>query len=68
MAALGNGVDVLSALETEDLRLSTEPHHLVSDQGVITDVTRAAAGTDFADALVAAVAAHRHWGRPPARA
>ncbi|OIJ95703.1 catalase HPII [Streptomyces sp. MUSC 14] len=67
VAALGNGVDVLTALEPEGVRLSTRSHQLVADQGLVTDAGPDPAGPDFARALVAAVAAHRHWGRSPAR-
>ncbi|MEU6577952.1 catalase [Streptomyces sp. NPDC046805] len=67
VAALGNGVDVLAALEPEGLRLSLEPHHQVTDQGVITDAAPDPASAEFVRALAAAVAAHRHWGRPAPR-
>ncbi|MDQ0994371.1 catalase [Streptomyces sp. V3I7] len=67
VAALGNGVDVLAALEPEGIHLSMEPHRTVTDQGVITDVAPGPASAEFARALAAAVAAHRHWGRPAPR-
>ncbi|WEO93109.1 catalase [Streptomyces sp. FXJ1.172] len=67
VAALGNGVDVLTVLEPEGVRLSTQSHQLVADQGVVTDAGPHPASAEFARALVAAIGAHRHWGRPPAR-
>lgn len=67
VAALGNGVDVLSALEPQGVRLSEEPHRSVADHGVVTDTAADTADPEFTRALVAALAAHRHWGRAPAR-
>ncbi|MGW7254396.1 catalase [Streptomyces sp. NPDC054834] len=67
IGALGSGVGILSALEPEGLRLSTEFHHMISDRGVVTDTAPGAAHTDFVRAFVASIAAHRHWGRPPLR-
>ncbi|MGW2640508.1 catalase [Streptomyces sp. NPDC001348] len=67
IGALGSGVGILSALEPEGLRLSTEFHHMISDRGVVTDTAPGAAHTDFVRAFVAAIAGHRHWGRPPLR-
>lgn len=67
VAALGNGVDVLSALDPEGVRLATGTRGVVADQGVVTDATRDTMSAEFARAFVAALAAHRHWGRPPAR-
>lgn len=67
VAALGNGVDVLSVLEPEGVRLSAESHRVVADQGVVTDIAPDTASPEFTRAFVAALAAHRHWGRPPTR-
>ncbi len=65
VGALGSGVGVLSALEPEGLRMSAEFHRVVADRGVVTDTAPGPASEEFRDAFVAAVAAHRHWGRPP---
>jgi catalase len=67
VAALGSGVGVLSGLEPEGLRLSAEFHRVVADQGVVTDTSPGAASEEFLRTFVSAVAAHRHWGRPPVR-
>jgi catalase len=67
VGALGSGVGILSALEPEGLRLSTEFHRVVADQGVVTDTSPGAASEEFTRAFVEAIAAHRHWNRPPAR-
>ncbi|MEU2272979.1 catalase [Streptomyces olindensis] len=67
VGALGSGVGVLSALEPEGLHLSTEFQRVVTDQGVVTDTSPGPASAEFLDAFVAAIAAHRHWGRPPVR-
>ncbi|MBC9728697.1 hypothetical protein [Streptomyces sp. TRM68367] len=67
MGALGSGVGVLSALEPEGLRLSAEFHRVVADQGVVTDTSPGPASEEFLRALVDAIAAHRHWNRPPVR-
>jgi catalase len=67
VGALGSGVGVLSALDPEGVRLSTEFHRVVTDQGVVTDTSPGSASTEFVQAFVAAIAAHRHWDRPPAR-
>ncbi|MFF7763542.1 catalase [Streptomyces griseorubiginosus] len=67
IGALGSGVGILSALEPEGLRLSTEFHHVESDLGVVTETSPGAAGEEFLDAFVAAIAAHRHWDRLPTR-
>ncbi|MER5434464.1 catalase [Streptomyces sp. NPDC002588] len=65
VAALGSGVGVLSALQPEGVRLSTEFHRVVADQGVITDTSPGTASTEFVQAFVDAIAAHRFWNRPP---
>ncbi|KUM79333.1 catalase [Streptomyces griseorubiginosus] len=67
IGALGSGVGILSALEPEGLRLSTEFHRVESDLGVVTETSPGAAGEEFLDAFVAAIAAHRHWDRLPTR-
>ncbi|WP_141207734.1 catalase [Streptomyces griseorubiginosus] len=67
IGALGSGVGILSALEPEGLRLSTEFHHVESDLGVVTETSPGTAGEEFLDAFVAAIAAHRHWDRLPTR-
>ncbi|MFI1358596.1 catalase [Streptomyces sp. NPDC020898] len=65
VGALGSGVGVLAALEPEGLRMSAEFHRVVADRGVVTDTAPGPASEEFRDVFVAAVAAHRHWGRPP---
>lgn len=67
VGALGSGVGILSALEPEGLDVSTEFHRVVDDQGVVTDTSPGAASEEFCRAFVTAVAAHRHWDRPPLR-
>ncbi|MET8943592.1 hypothetical protein ABZX30_08370 [Streptomyces sp. NPDC004542] len=67
IGALGSGAGILSGLEPEGLRVSTEFPHMISDRGVVTDTAPGAAHPDFTGAFVAAIAAHRHWGRPPLR-
>ncbi|MEV6943466.1 catalase [Streptomyces sp. NPDC051172] len=67
VGALGSGVGVLSALEPEGLRLSTGDRRTVSDRGVVTDTSPGTPDTEFAQAFVDAIAAHRHWDRPPVR-
>lgn len=67
IGALGSGVGVLSSLEPEGLRLSAEFHRVESDHGVVTETSPGPAGEEFLDAFVAAIAAHRHWDRPPTR-
>ncbi len=66
VGAFGSGVGILSALEPTGLRLSTGFHRMVSDRGVVTDMAPGTAGEEFLGAFVAAIAAHRHWDRPPA--
>ncbi|MFI7500044.1 catalase [Streptomyces sp. NPDC049687] len=65
VGALGSGVGVVAALKPEGVRLSTEFHRVVTDQGVVTDTSPGAASEEFVQAFVAAIAAHRHWGRLP---
>ncbi|MFF0086522.1 catalase [Streptomyces canus] len=67
IGALGSGVGILSSLEPEGLRLSTEFHRVESDQGVVTETSPGPAVEEFLDAFVAAIAAHRHWDRLPTR-
>ncbi|GGW94078.1 catalase [Streptomyces lomondensis] len=67
VGALGSGVGVLSALEPEGLHLSTEFQRVVADQGIVTDTSPGPASEEFLNAFVDAIAAHRHWGRPPVR-
>ncbi|MGW2568022.1 catalase [Streptomyces sp. NPDC001537] len=67
VGALGSGVDVLSALEPEGLRLATGDRRTVSDRGVVTDMSPGTPDTEFVQAFVDAIAAHRHWDRPPVR-
>ncbi|MFY7627261.1 hypothetical protein [Streptomyces sp. NY05-11A] len=65
VGALGSGVGVLSGLHLEGVRLSTEFHRVVSDQGVVTNTSPGTASPEFVRAFVTAIAAHRHWNRPP---
>ena len=67
VGALGSGVGVLSALEPAGLRMSTEFHAVVADQGVVTDTSPGTASTEFVRAFVSAIADHRFWQRPPVR-
>ncbi|MGW3119481.1 catalase [Streptomyces sp. NPDC001107] len=67
VGALGSGVGVLSALEPDGLRLSAGGRSTVSDRGVVTDTSPGTADTEFVQAFVDAIAAHRHWDRPPVR-
>ncbi|MDQ1049821.1 catalase [Streptomyces sp. V4I2] len=67
VGALGSGVGILSALEPEGVRLSTEFHRVVTDRGVVTDTSPGTASEEFTRAFVAAIAAHRYWDRPPTR-
>lgn len=65
VGAFGSGVGVVSALEPDGLRLSTDS--VVADRGVVTDAAPGAADAACVRAFVAAIAAHRHRDRPPAR-
>ncbi|MFF7788701.1 catalase [Streptomyces sp. NPDC007991] len=67
VGALGSGVGVLSALEPEGLRVSTEFQRVVTDQGVVTDTSPGPASEEFLNAFCSVIAAHRHWGRGPVR-
>ncbi|MFH8798922.1 catalase [Streptomyces sp. NPDC017936] len=67
VGALGSGVGVLSALAPEGLRLADGSDRTMSDRGVVTDTSPGSAGPEFVQAFVAAIAAHRHWDRPPVR-
>ncbi|MFC8519113.1 catalase [Streptomyces sp. NPDC057257] len=64
VGALGSGVDVLAALDAEGVTLSAGS--VVADRGVVTDRSERAA-SEFVREFVAAIAAHRHWDRPPVR-
>ncbi|ATL31879.1 catalase [Streptomyces formicae] len=65
IGALGSGVGVLGCLRAEGLRIASEQGNVVSEHGVVTDPTPGADVTSFAHAFVQAIAAHRHWDRPP---
>src|SRR5690349_8529127 len=65
VGALGSGVGVLSGLHLEGVRLSTEFHRVVADRGVVTDTSPGTASPEFVREFVTAIAAHRHWNRPP---
>ncbi|MEU6064617.1 catalase [Streptomyces sp. NPDC047082] len=65
VAALGSAVGVLTALKPQEVRLSTEAHQLVADQGVVTDASPGSASPEFIRAFIDAIAAHRYWNRPP---
>ncbi|WP_199837514.1 DJ-1/PfpI family protein, partial [Streptomyces caniscabiei] len=67
IGALGSGVGVLAALRPEGVRLSSEFHHVVADRGVVTDTAQGTASDDFTREFITAIAAHRHWNRPPTR-
>jgi catalase len=67
IGALGSGVGILSSLEPEGLRLSTEFHRVEADRGVVTETSPGPAVEEFLDAFVAAIASHRHWDRLPTR-
>ncbi|MHB9755368.1 catalase [Streptomyces sp. BYX5S] len=67
VGALGSGVGVLSPVVPESVRVSTQGGSVVADQGVVTDTSAGATGADFVREFTRAVAAHRHWGRPPVR-
>jgi hypothetical protein len=38
---------------------------LTTDQGVVTDTSPGTASPEFVREFVTAIAAHRHWNRPP---
>ncbi|MCP9205927.1 catalase [Streptomyces sp. NEAU-Y11] len=67
IGALGSGVGLLAALETEGLHIASGHGHVCADRGVVTDTTTGAASEEFTGAFTEAVAAHRHWDRPTAR-
>ncbi|MCH5670461.1 catalase [Streptomyces gilvus] len=67
VGALGSGVEVLSVLQPQGVELSAGSRGVIADRGVVTDASPGAAGAEFARAFVAAIAAHRHWDRPPVR-
>ncbi|WP_432037776.1 catalase [Streptomyces cucumeris] len=67
IGALGSGVGLLAALETEGLHIASGHGHVCADRGVVTDTTTGAASEEFTRAFTEAVAAHRHWDRPAAR-
>ncbi len=62
IAAVGEGTDLLEAVDLPDTELAVEGD-LVSDAGVVTcrndDLER------FAEAFVDAISQHRHWERSP---
>jgi catalase len=66
IAAFGAGVDVLEALPLPGASVADANDEVVTEAGVVT--TRVAApATDFTDALVEALGAHRHHDRPLAK-
>ncbi|MFG2583529.1 catalase [Streptomyces malaysiensis] len=67
IGALGSGVGILSTLEPEGLHIASGHGHVCTDRGVVTDTTTGAASEDFTRAFTEAIAAHRHWNRPPVR-
>ncbi|MFJ9905931.1 catalase [Streptomyces sp. NPDC101152] len=67
VGALGSGVEVLSVLQPQGVELSTGARGVIADQGVVTDASPGPATAEFAQAFVTAIAAHRHWDRPPVR-
>ncbi|MGW0732348.1 catalase [Streptomyces sp. NPDC002851] len=67
VGALGSGVGLVAKLEPEGLRLAGDGDGAVTDRGVISDTSTGAAGEEFLSELTAAIAAHRHWDRPPVR-
>ena len=64
IGALGAAVGTLATLEPRGVRLAGDADGTVADQGVVTDTARGTVPETFRTALGAAVAAHRHWGRP----
>lgn len=67
VGALGSGVGLVSALEADGLRLSSEFHHVVTDRGVVTDTAPGTPSEEFLRSFVEAIGAHRHWDRPQVR-
>ncbi|MGP4002620.1 catalase [Streptomyces sp. 8N706] len=67
VGALGSGVGLVAKLEPEGLRLAGDGDGAVADHGVVSDTSTGGAGEEFLSQLTAAVAAHRHWDRPPVR-
>ncbi|WJV50531.1 catalase [Streptomyces flavofungini] len=65
IGALGSGVGALSRLDLRGLRIASEPGRPVSDHGVVTDTSTGPDAREFTRALAGAMAAHRHWSRPP---
>ncbi|WP_055701995.1 catalase [Streptomyces silaceus] len=65
VGALGSGVGVLSCLRADGLRIGSEYGRVVSDHGVVTATAAGLAQEGFTRAFIEAVAAHRHWERPP---
>jgi catalase len=68
IGAVGSGVGMLMSLEPEGLRIASEHGQVATDRGVVTcTASGLVGGEEFARAFRAAVAAHRHWDRPPLR-
>ncbi|MDO0930585.1 catalase [Streptomyces sp. DG2A-72] len=67
VGALGSGVDLVAMLEPDGLRLAGDGDGTVADRGVVTETSTGPASERFLSQLTAAIAAHRHWDRPPVR-
>ncbi|MEV1082766.1 catalase [Streptomyces sp. NPDC050211] len=67
VGALGSGVDLVALLEPDGLRLAGDGDSTVADRGVVTETSTGPASEVFLSQLTAAIAAHRHWDRPPVR-
>jgi len=67
IGASGDGVDLLTAADVEDIALSDAKSggDLVADRGVITARGASALGS-FTKKLIEAIAQHRHWDREEA--
>jgi catalase len=65
IAALGASVAALADLAPAGILTATDETGLVTDRGVVTDTTSGAAPEPFTRAFMEAIAAHRHWSRPP---
>ncbi len=64
IAAVGDGTELLEAVELPGVDVANEREGVVSDQGVVMDPD----GEDLesaAEAFVDAIARHRHWERDP---
>jgi catalase len=62
IGALGEGVDLVARLGLPGVRVAGDGDEIVSDQGVVTDVS-GSADNGFVPAFVTALAQHRHWDR-----